>query len=86
MEKCEIENYIIYDKQVLIDWVKAQAAQDVGDIFISDWIAKLEETITDIEAAFNTLGKGSPWSPDVKVSTDFLDLLFNTFYEKTQDT
>ena len=81
-KKCEIENYIIYDKQVLIDWVKAQAAQDVGDIFISVWIAKLEETITDIEEAFNTLGKGSPWSPNVKVSTDFLDLLFDKFYEK----
>lgn len=81
-KRCEIENYIIYDKQVLIDWVKAQAAQNVGDIFVSDWVSILDETITDIEEAFRILGKGSPWSPDVKVSTDFLDLLFASFYEK----
>ena len=81
-ERCEIENYIVYDKQVLIEWVKAQAAQQVGEIFASDWVAKLEETITEIEEAFSTLGKGSPWSKDVKVSTDFLDPLFASFFEK----
>ena len=28
------------------------------------------------------LRKGSPWSPDTKVSDDFLDPLFETFFDK----
>jgi hypothetical protein len=42
----------------------------------------MEDTIKEIENALVTLGKGSPWSPNVKVSTDFLDPLFASFYKK----
>jgi len=42
----------------------------------------MEQTSTEIEKALATLGKGTPWSPDTK--GDFLDWLFETFFEKLE--
>ena len=42
----------------------------------------MSTTIAEIEDALVTLGKGSPWSPDTKVSDDFLDPLFDSFFTK----
>lgn len=42
----------------------------------------MKETITEIENALVMLDKGSPWSPDTKVSNDFLDRLFSAFFKK----
>ena len=81
-KRCEIENYIINNKQVLIDWVRAQASKEVGELFITDWVSKMEDAIEEIENALITLGKGTPWSPDIKVSTDFLEPLFKSFYSR----
>ena len=79
----EIENYIISDKQVLIDWVLAEGNEQTGGpLFASLWRTTIEETITEIESALITLGRGSPWSTDIKVTDDFLDRLFETFFEK----
>jgi hypothetical protein len=41
----------------------------------------MEAAIRRVEAAMTTLGKGSPWSPDTKVSDDFLDPLFELFFK-----
>ena len=38
--------------------------------------------ISEVEAAMNTLGRGSPWSPDTKVSDDFLTPLFRAYFQK----
>ncbi len=81
-KKCEIENYIINSKHVLIEWVRAQAANEEGELFITDWVSKMEEAIEEIENALITLGKRSPWSPDMKISSDFLDPLFTSFYKR----
>jgi hypothetical protein len=40
------------------------------------------ETITELEAATQTLNQPSPWSDDAKVSDDFLDPLFEAFFAK----
>lgn len=40
------------------------------------------EAIDEIETALTTLGKGAPWSPDIKVSDEFLDPLFEAFFKK----
>jgi hypothetical protein len=37
-------------------------------------------SIRQVENAMTTLEKGSPWSPDTKVSDDFLDPLFENFF------
>ena len=45
-------------------------------------LAAMHEAIAEIESALKTLGKGSPWDPDIKASDDFLVPLFETYFEK----
>ena len=81
----EIENYVVSTKQVLIDWARAEADERTeGPLFSILWVSTIEETITEIESAFVTLGKGTPWSSKTKVSDDFLDRLFEAFFEKLE--
>jgi len=83
----EIENYIVSDKQVLLNWALAEGdEQTEGPVFASLWGTTIEETITEIESALITLGRGSPWSADIKVTDDFLDRLFEAFFEKLEMT
>ena len=78
----EIENYLC-EKEVLMAWAEDMGEQrEVGALFASVWKIKMEETITEIEQALKTLGKGSPWGSDTKVSDDFLDPLFESFFQK----
>lgn len=84
-QRREIENYIISNRQVLIDWASAGAEEQIGDLLFSSlWISIMEERITEIENARATLRQESPWSPDIKVTDDFLDGLFETFFEKLE--
>ena len=86
-EKHEIENYIVSTKQVLIDWAHAQAAEQFGGVLFSAlWVSTMEERIKEIEEARAVLRQESPWSPDIKVTDDFLDGLFETFFEKLKVT
>ena len=83
----EIENYIVSSKQVLINWARDTAVgHSVGPLFTEDWVNPMEKAITEIEKALVTLGKGSPWALDTKVTDDFLDPLFKTFFEKLEMT
>lgn len=80
---CEIENYIITNRQILLDWARGEATErDGGPLFSNKWISTMKETITEVEKALDTLGKGSPWSSNIKVTDDFLDPLFKSFFEK----
>ena len=76
-ERREIENYIVSNKQVLIDWGNAEMAL---------FSRSLEEQITKFESALATLtlGKESPWSANIKVTDDFLDPLFATFFQEVE--
>ena len=40
----------------------------------------MRKSIDEIESALKTLGKGSPWSADIKASDDFLTPLFETYF------
>ena len=80
-ERREIENYIVFNKQVLIDWTRAEAMEH-AHLFMETWISTMENTIKEIEDALVTLGKGTPWSAGTKVSTDFLEPLFAAFFKK----
>ena len=75
----EIENYIVYEKEILIDWAQAEAER-WGEA--PQLVSTMEEAIAEIQNALETLGRGSPWSPDTKVSDDFLDPLFDSFFKK----
>jgi hypothetical protein len=76
----EIENYLC-SRESLLGWARGQGDHNVGPLFGSLWKDQMEASIARIEAAMATLGKGSPWSPDAKVSDDFLDPLFANFYQ-----
>ena len=45
-------------------------------------LAAMHDSIQEIENAMETLGRGSPWSEDSKVSDDFLTPLFQRYFEK----
>ena len=84
-QRREIENYIIPTKQILIDWARTEAEEQMGGLLFSGlWESTMAERITEIEEARATLRQESPWSPDIKVTDDFLDGLFETFFEKLQ--
>lgn len=75
----EIENYLCF-RQTLLLWARQAATEHLGPLFGSTWEDRMEASIQQVENAMATLGKGSPWSPDTKVSDDFLDPLFENFF------
>lgn len=78
----EIENYLC-TREVLVSWARDTGGERTGGpLFAQTWVGKMEESISEIEKAMETLGKGSPWSVDTKVSDDFLDPLFAAFFKK----
>jgi len=80
--KREIESYLC-TRPSLLAWARSQGdASGGGPLFGASWQQQMEESIAEIERAMGTLGKGSPWSPDTKVSDDFLDPLFENFYRR----
>lgn len=42
----------------------------------------MKESIDEISKALETLKKPSPWSSDIKITDDFLDALFDRYFEK----
>ena len=82
-QRREIENYIVFNKQVLIEWARNEAFGHAdGSLFPEHCVSTMEETIVEIEKARATLRQEPPWSPDIKVTDDFLDGLFEIFFEK----
>jgi hypothetical protein len=78
----EIENYVC-SSATLGAWAAAENERlGAGPLFAARWVDAMQESVQEIEAAMRTLGKGSPWSPDTKVSDDFLEPLFRAFYQK----
>lgn len=78
----EIENYLC-SRQVLLAWAR-RAGSERGELplFSQQWVEAMEASIEEVEKAMATLGKGSPWSPDTKVTDDFLDPLFKAFFKR----
>lgn len=77
----EIENYLT-QRETLLAWVESQAGPD--SLFSQPWRDAMETAIDDVEAALGKLGKDSPWSPDTKVSDDFLSPVFEAFYKQVK--
>lgn len=78
----EIESYLC-TRHALLAWAKSEGDASIGGpLFGATWQQQMEESISEIEKAMQTLGKGSPWSPGTKVSDDFLDPLFENFYRR----
>ena len=82
----EIENYLC--TQATLEAYAKASAQDVepGPLLAlaeaNRRIGAMREAIREVGDAMETLGRGSPWSPDAKVSDDFLTPLFRAYFEK----
>ena len=87
-ERREIENYVC-SRTTLEEYASASAASSEdaasGPLFAVAEVEKRQnamgQAIEEVEAALKTLGKGSPWSADIKASDDFLIPLFKSYFE-----
>ena len=86
----EIENYLC-SRATLESYAAATAEAHVrsehpGPMFVETEIvrrtAAMTEVTSEVEAAMTTLGRGSPWGGDTKVSDDFLTPLFDAYYQR----
>lgn len=75
----EVECYLC-QSPTLLAWAEAQGRAQQGDLFAVSWREKMAGVIVEIEGAFKTLGKPSPWSPELKASDEFLDPVFKAFF------
>jgi len=84
--KREIENYLC-TRATLEAYVAASTRTDLpGPLFVPTETSKrmdaMRESIDEITRAMETLGTGSPWDADTRVSGDFLTPLFRTYSRK----
>jgi len=78
-KKREIENYLC-TPTILQRYAEGMEPDDlIGRALRDERREKMAEAIAKIEAALKTLGR-DPWSPDFKVSDDFLKPLFETYF------
>lgn len=82
----EIENYLCYP-EVLEAYAVASGRESLpGPLFEAAHAESrrkaMRETIEEMINAMKTLGKGSPWDKDTKVSDEFLIPLFREFFKK----
>ena len=82
----EIENYVCTRTTLQAYAVASAPDGGPGPLFTAAEadrrLRAMRESIAEIESALKTLGKGSPWDPDVKASDDFLDPLFLSYFGK----
>ncbi|MBI5198262.1 MAG: AAA family ATPase [Nitrospirae bacterium] len=81
----EIENYLC-SPETLEAYAGATAHQEAaGPLFAPAEAEKrkgvMRTKIRELSAALDTLGKGSPWDPDFKVSDEFLTPLFKEYFK-----
>ncbi len=81
-QRKEIENYLCLES-VLISYARSGQPNDLFGATEADSREKImRESITEIATALKTLHKPEPWSADIKASDDFLDPLFDKYFEK----
>ena len=85
-ERREIENYLC-SEATLTAFAQAPTADDWPGPLLqlaeaNRRLAAMREAISEVQRAMETLGQGSPWSPDSKVSDDILTRLFDIYYER----
>ena len=82
----EIDNYLC-SRATLEEYASQAAEADTPEpLFAIQEVERrlkaMGSAISEVQAAMNTLGRGSPWSPDTKVSDDFLTPLFRAYFQK----
>lgn len=82
----EIENYLC-SQATLEAYAQASVQKSSpGPLFkpaeMERSLVAMKKSIKEVQGAMETLGKGSPWSSDSKVSDDFLSPLFRAYFSK----
>ena len=82
----EIENYLCTEA-ALENFARASAeAAQPMPLFSGPEtdrrLTAMREAVAEVGGAMETLGKGSPWSSEAKVSDEFLTPLFRTYFDK----
>jgi hypothetical protein len=81
-QKREIENYLCRE-QVLLTYARNDQPDDLfGRAEAGRREQAMRKCIQEVTAALQTLGRPNPWSADVKASDDFLNPLFDRFFQK----
>jgi energy-coupling factor transporter ATP-binding protein EcfA2 len=82
----EIENYLCYPEVLEAYAIASGLDNSPGPLFEAAQAETRKETmrktIAEMIDAMETLGKGSPWDEDTKVSDDFLIPLFKKFFKR----
>lgn len=82
----EIENYFCYPEALEAFARHGAETSTAGPLFVNAEaevrVKAMREAIRETEIALETLGKGSPWDNDTKVSDDFLTPLFKNYFKK----
>jgi ABC-type lipoprotein export system ATPase subunit len=79
--KRELENYLC-KREVLLSYAKSGQPCDLfGQAGAEKRQEIMEKAIREIESAFETLNKPSPWSDEIKATDDFLDPLFEKYFK-----
>ena len=74
----EVENYLCTERCLL-----AYAQNETpGELLGKSNQEVMQECIADMVSALGTTGKGDPWSPDIKATDDFLDPLFENYFNR----
>ena len=82
----EIENYVC--TRTALEAYAAASAPDAGPgpLFTAAEadrrLQAMRECVAEIESALKTLGRGSPWDADLKASDEFLDRLFQSYFDR----
>ena len=77
----EIENYLCYPEVIEAYAIASGREALPWPLFDESRKKAMREAIEEVAKAMETLGKGSPWDRDTKVSEDFLTPLFKAFFK-----
>jgi hypothetical protein len=83
-QKREIENYLCQES-VLLAYARHNQPDDLFGLAESEHREQImRDCIQEIGNALRTLRRIEPWSADIKATDDFLDPLFELFFDKLQ--
>ena len=81
-QRREIENYLCQES-VLLMYARHDQPDDLfGRAEADRRVQTMRDCIQEVTVALQTLGRPDPWSADVKASDDFLNPLFDRFFQK----
>lgn len=77
----ELENYLCTEDVLLL----YARSENGGELFASQREKIMKESIEELSSAARKMRKPDVWSADIKATDDFLDPLFENYYEKLRE-